>query len=136
MSVVTDAVTTAADVLAAVEQLAPTIAGRASEIEEARRLPADLLDELKRAGAVRLTRPATHGGVGADLPSAMRVFEALARADASVGWTVMIGGASWPDLAGLPRPTFDGIFDAGPDVVTAGAINPPARSKRWMAAIA
>ena len=97
----------AADVLAAVEQLAPTIAGRASEIEAARRLPADLLDELKTAGAFRLTRPASHGGLGADLPSAMRVFEALARADASVGWTVMIGGASWPDLAGLPRPTFD-----------------------------
>ena len=124
MSIVTDAVTTAADVLAAIEQLAPTIAGRASEIEEARRLPADLLDELKTAGAFRLTRPDSHGGVGADLPSAMRVFEALARADASVGWTVMIGGASWPDLAGLPRPTFDSIFGAGPDVVIAGAINP------------
>ena len=33
----------------------------------------------------------------------MRVFETLARADASVAWIVMIGGASWNDLTGLPR---------------------------------
>ena len=67
--------------------------------------------------------PSTHGGVGADLPSAMRVFETLARADASVGWTVMIGSAAWCDLAGLPRETFDRMF-AEPDVIVAGAFNP------------
>jgi hypothetical protein len=33
----------------------------------------------------------------------MRVYEALARADASVGWTVTIGSGSWCDLAPLPR---------------------------------
>ena len=103
MTITSSPATTAVDVLEAVESMAPAIASRAAEIEAARRLPADLLDELKRAGAFRLTRPASHGGIGADLPSAMRVFEALARADASVGWTVMIGGASWPDLAGRER---------------------------------
>jgi alkylation response protein AidB-like acyl-CoA dehydrogenase len=124
MSIATDSVTTAADVLAAIEELAPTIAGRASEIEEARRLPADLLDELKRVGAFRLTGPASHGGLEADLPAALRIFEALAKADASVAWTVMLGGSGWRDLAGLPRATFDALFTEGPDVIVAGAINP------------
>jgi alkylation response protein AidB-like acyl-CoA dehydrogenase len=124
MTIVTDAVTTAADVLAAVEQLAPTIAGRASEIEEARRLPADLLEDLKVAGTFRLTGPASHGGLEADLPTALRIFEALAKADASVAWTVMLGGSGWRDLAGLPRATFDALFADGPDVIVAGAINP------------
>ena len=55
-------------------------------------MPRDLLDELIAAGCFRVLLPSTHGGIGADLPSAMRVFETLARADASVGWTVMIGG--------------------------------------------
>ena len=50
------------------------------------------------------------------MPDAMRVYEALSRADASVGWTVMIGSGSWIDLAGLPRATFDTLYADGPDV--------------------
>ena len=95
--------TTAADVLAAVEQLAPTIAGRAAEIEEARRLPADLLDELSGR---RLPADWPRRATAASAPTSrrdLRVFEALARADASVAWTVMIGGSAWLDLAGLPQ---------------------------------
>jgi indole-3-acetate monooxygenase len=110
-------------VLDATRRLAPTIAARAAEIETARRLPRTLLDELIGAGCFRLIRPRSHHGLGADLPAAMRVFESLARADASVAWTVMIGGGSWVDLAALPRSTFDAIF-SGPDIITAGVFSP------------
>jgi indole-3-acetate monooxygenase len=115
---------TTAVVLEAVRRLQPTIAGRAAEIEAARRLPLDLLDELVAAGCFRVVLPRTHGGLGADPVGAMRVFEALARADASVGWTVMIGAGSWLDLAALPRATFDELFPAGRTTITAGAFNP------------
>jgi indole-3-acetate monooxygenase len=118
--------TTATGVLDAVHRLTPDIAGRAAEIEAARRLPPDLLDQLVAAGCFRLLVPATYGGIEADLPAAIDVFEALARADTSVGWTVMIGAGSWCDLAGLPRPTFDDLFARGPDVITAGVFNPTA----------
>jgi alkylation response protein AidB-like acyl-CoA dehydrogenase len=57
---------------------------------------------------------------------AMRVYEQLARADASVAWTVMIGSGSWFDLAGLPRSSFDELF-ARDDVIVAGAFNPTGR---------
>lgn len=114
---------TAADVLEATHRLAPTIAARAGEIEAARRLPRDLLDELLAAGCFRMLRPRTHGGLGADLPDAMRIIESLARADASVAWTVMIGAATWVDAAGLPRASFDALFSA-PEVITAGVFNP------------
>ena len=93
---------TVADVLGAVQELAPAIAGRAREIEVARRLPADLLAELVRAGCFRLVRPPSLGGIGAEAPAMFSVLEALARADASTAWTVMIGGGSWLDLAGMP----------------------------------
>jgi indole-3-acetate monooxygenase len=116
-------ITTQQDVLGAARGLAPAIAARAGEVEAGRRLPRDLLDELIAAGVFRLLRPATHGGLGADLPGAMRVYEALARADASVGWTAMIGSASWCDLASLPRAAFDELFSA-PDVITAGVFSP------------
>jgi alkylation response protein AidB-like acyl-CoA dehydrogenase len=117
--------TTAQDVLDATRAMAPAIAARAAEIEAARRLPRDLLDQLVGAGCIRLLRPRTHGGLGADLPAAVRVFESLARADASVAWTMMIGGGGWIDLAGLPRATFDAVL-ARPDAVIAGVINPSA----------
>jgi indole-3-acetate monooxygenase len=115
--------TTPERVLESARKLAPTIAERAAEVEAARRVPRDLLDQLIGAGCFRMLMPSSHGGVGADLPTAMRLFETLARADASVGWTVMIGGGAWVDLAGLPRATFDALF-AGASTIVAGLINP------------
>lgn len=57
----------AAKVLHAVHDLAPAIAARSAEIEEARRLPADLLDQLKAAGCFRMFLPRSHGGHEVDL---------------------------------------------------------------------
>ena len=126
MTVTTTRSTTddAAQVVAAAERLQPTIAARAAEVEAARRLPRDLLDELLAAGCFRILVPRSHGGVGADLATGMRVNETIARADGSVGWTVMIGAAAWGDLSALPRPSFDALFTNGPDVLAAGAFNP------------
>lgn len=116
--------TTADGVLAAVRRLAPAIGERSREIEAARRMPADLLDELIAAGGFRIVVPASHGGAGGDLPSALRVFEELARADASAGWTVMIGAMAWTDLAALPRDSFDALFATPDSFIVAGAFNP------------
>ena len=123
MTTVDTGITTPRGVLDAARRLAPSLAARAGEIEAGRRVPRDLLGELIAARVFRVLRPATHGGVGADLPGAMRVYEALARADASVGWTVMIGSGSWCDLASLPRATFDELFSDA-DVITAGVFSP------------
>ncbi len=111
-------------VLQTVRHLAPSIFDRASEIEAGRRVPLDLLDKLRAAGCFRLIRPATHGGLEADASDAMRALELLARADASVAWTVMIGAGSWIDLAHLPRETFDELYATNPDAITAGVFNP------------
>jgi len=114
----------APDVLEAAHDLGPSIAARAAEIETARRVPRDLLDQLIGAGCFRLLLPPSHGGLGTDLAAALRVFESLARSDASVGWTVMIGASAWVDLAGLPRASFDRLFAPDRDVIVAGAFSP------------
>ena len=112
------------DVLASVRGMVDEIADRASEIEAARRVPADLLEALKAAGCFRLLLPSSHGGAECDLPAAMEIVEELSRADASVGWITLIGAGTWIDLVGLPRPTFDTLFPAGKDTIVAGAFNP------------
>lgn len=114
----------AAALLDAAQNLASTISGRAAEIEAARRLPPDVVDSLVAAGCFRMLLPRSHGGGGIEFPAAMRVLEALSRADGSVGWTVMIGACSWCDLAGLPRASFDALYAPGPDVITGGAFSP------------
>jgi indole-3-acetate monooxygenase len=111
-------------VLDAARALAPRLAARAPEIEAARRLPLDLVEALTAAGAFRMLVPRSHGGGGVDLMAAMKVCEELSRADASVGWTVMIGAGAWCDLAGLPRATFDALYAGGPDAIIGGAFNP------------
>ena len=111
-------------VLDAARDLAPKIAARAAQIEAARRVPLDLIEDLTAAGCFRMLLPRSHGGGGVDLVGAMRVCEELGRADASVGWTVMIGASGWIDLGGLPRASFDALYADGPDVIMAGAFNP------------
>ena len=80
----------AAEILAAAEALAPSIREAHREIEEGRRLPLWLIEELKRAGAFRMAMPRSWGGPELDLLSQLRVIEELSAADASVGWCVMI----------------------------------------------
>jgi alkylation response protein AidB-like acyl-CoA dehydrogenase len=112
------------ETLEAVHALAPAIAARSEEIERGRRVPSDLVEELTAAGCFRTLVPRSHGGAELDLPAHMRVIEELARADDSVGWTVMIGSMA-PVLFGkLPRETFDAIYADGPDVVVAGTFKP------------
>ena len=73
---------TVASVLARATALGPTISDRADEIERARRVPADLIDALVADGFFRVLRPVSCGGLGATLPEALAVVEALAAADA------------------------------------------------------
>lgn len=107
-----------------VRELAPAISARSDEIERARRLPGDVLDDVRDAGAFRSLVPRRHGGDEQAVGAHCEVVEELARADGSVGWTVMIGSAAPALLGHLPLSTLDEIYAAGPDVIAAGAFNP------------
>jgi alkylation response protein AidB-like acyl-CoA dehydrogenase len=117
-------VSAADEILEDVRRFAPSIAARSDEISLGRRVPPDLVDDLTAAGCFRSLVPPTHGGAGLDLTAHLRVLEVLARADGSVGWTVMIGSAAPVILGLLPRPSFDEVYASGPDVALAGAFNP------------
>ncbi len=110
--------------LGAVRDLAPAISARSAEIDAARRLPPDLLAQLKAAGCFRMFVPKSHGGLNIDVPVSMEIIETLASADGSTGWVVMIGSETPMFLALLSRKHFDRLYANGPDVIIAGAFAP------------
>ncbi|HTO56080.1 MAG TPA: acyl-CoA dehydrogenase family protein [Myxococcota bacterium] len=109
-------------------EIAPRIRARAPEIEAGRRLPLDLVQELKAAGFFRMGVPRSHGGLETPYPETVEALCALSAADGATGWTVMIGSESPQLLALLPRESFDRIYAAGPDVIIAGAFAPQGRA--------
>jgi alkylation response protein AidB-like acyl-CoA dehydrogenase len=109
-------------------ELAPAIRHRSEEIEAGRRLPLDLVDQLRDAGCFRMHVPAAYGGDELTLGESLDVIETLSRADGSTGWTTMIG-CEGPILFGfLPKSTFDTIYASGPDVIGAGSLAPKGRA--------
>src|SRR5436190_20125602 len=87
----------------AIREIAPELSARALVTERLGTLPPDLVETVRRAGLFRLATPRELGGLELDPATIVEVFEGLARADGSAGWTIMIGNASaflaWLDPA-------------------------------------
>jgi indole-3-acetate monooxygenase len=114
----------AARLLDATREMAPAISACSLEIESGRRLPLDLLAQLKSVGCFRMFTPTIHGGLEIDFPTSMDIIETLAKADGSAGWVVMIG-CETPMLLALMAPErFDALYASGPDLIIAGGFAP------------
>ena len=110
---------TAQQILANARAMAPAIAARSGEIEDLRRLPDDLVAELRAAGFFRMGRSLAKGGPQMTLVQHLEVIETLAEADPSVGWCVKIGTDSGLIAEFLP-PDASARLLPHPDMVTAG----------------
>jgi alkylation response protein AidB-like acyl-CoA dehydrogenase len=118
-----------AEIVENARKLAPQVAARAEEIARLRRLPADLVAELKRAGMFRLPMPAAWGGPEMSPRAQNEVVEILSAADASLGWCVMIGSDSGFYGAFLEDAAARALYP-DLDMVTAGMISPAGRAVR------
>ena len=78
--------------LAAVQALAPLIAGQRDDFDSGRRLPDAVFAALADAGLFRLWLPQALGGPELSPFEFMRVVEAASALDGSVGWLVGNGG--------------------------------------------
>ncbi|HEY6814748.1 MAG TPA: acyl-CoA dehydrogenase family protein [Croceibacterium sp.] len=110
---------TAEQILASARAMAPAIAARSQEIEALRRLPADLVAELRAAGFFRMGRSRAKGGPQMTLAQHLAVIEILAYANPSVGWCVKIGTDSGLLAEFLP-PAASARLLPEPDMITAG----------------
>jgi alkylation response protein AidB-like acyl-CoA dehydrogenase len=115
--------------LAAADDLAPVLAGRAAEVEQARHVPKDLVADLTAAGCFRMLVPADYGGDALNVGQALAVIETLSRADAAVGWNVMIAGSNLVVFGLFPRATFEAVYADGPDVISGGSHAPKGQAQ-------
>jgi alkylation response protein AidB-like acyl-CoA dehydrogenase len=117
-------------VLSRITALAPMVARHARDLEQGRRLPAELVSALKSARIYGMLVPRRYGGLELDAPSAFRAVSALAKLDGSVGWNAMIGhvGSLMPFFV---SPTLcEQIFQDGEDHVIAGSGQPVGKAER------
>lgn len=83
--------------------LQPLVRRFADQAERERRLPAEVAGALAREGLYRIAAPRAFGGAEADPRQQIEAIEAIAIADGSAGWNLMIGIESF----GLLAPAFD-----------------------------
>jgi alkylation response protein AidB-like acyl-CoA dehydrogenase len=119
----------AESILNAAIVLAPMIKESRDEIERERRLPMHIVEAMKESGVFRMPMPRALGGPELDVPSQLRVLEALAVADASVGWCAMIGCEAGYYLGYVDQAVAREIF-TDIDMVVAGALTLTGRAER------
>jgi indole-3-acetate monooxygenase len=122
--------TTLDQVLSRITALAPLVAQHAREIEQGRRLPAELVSALKSARIYGMLVPRRYGGLELDAPSAFRALSALAKLDGSVGWNAMVGevGSLMPFLGSSNL--CERIFQDGKDHIIVGSSQPVGTAER------
>jgi alkylation response protein AidB-like acyl-CoA dehydrogenase len=119
----------AAEIAANARSLADGLPARSEEIEQLRRLPADLVEQLRAAGVFRMSMPAAWGGPEMTPRQMCDVVEILARGDGSVGWCAGIGGDSGIYSAYLEDTVARSLYPAL-DLITAGWIFPAGQAHR------
>ena len=118
-----------APLLETIEAIGPGLAERSIEIEACRRLPDDIVQELRHLGIAGLPAPKVYGGAECSAQDMMRVIEELSYFDSSVGWCAMIYLTSG-SMAGLFPPDWaKEIYATGTMPLIGGAIAPSGRGR-------
>ncbi len=117
------------DLIGVAEAQREELAARSRAIEEARRVPQDVVERLADAGFFRMLVPRAYGGLETDPATFVRALVALSRGDAAVGWCAMVGSASGL-LSAYIDPTEARSIWSDPRLVAAGVFAPTATGKR------
>jgi indole-3-acetate monooxygenase len=97
-------------VIARARAVQPVVAAAANEIEETRRLPPALLDQLHDVRLFRLLLPHSCDGIETDPITFFHVTETIAQADASTAWCLGQAGGCAMAAAYLDLPIAQAVF--------------------------
>ncbi len=109
--------------------LVEPLRARSEEIEKGRRLPADVAQDLARAGMFRMLVPQSLGGGEVTPATMVQTLATLAEGDAAAAWCVMTGATTSLLSAYLPPEAAAKLWKDDPDIVTAGVFAPTGRAE-------
>lgn len=105
-------------------QIADELPARSREIEQARRLPADIAKQLADAGLFHGLVPEEYGGGEIHPSTFITLIKEVARGDGSAGWNVMIGLTTGLLSASLSKNFAREVFGSGPGGLAVGVTAP------------
>jgi alkylation response protein AidB-like acyl-CoA dehydrogenase len=101
----------------------------ADESEARRTMPAHLVETTRAAGLFRMAMPADLGGLELDPVRIVEAIEAISHADASAGWTTLIGNST-AFFAWLEPAAAQEMLGGNRDVVSTSMFAPMGRASR------
>jgi alkylation response protein AidB-like acyl-CoA dehydrogenase len=120
---------TTAKLLEGVQTIRPILMEEAQRAETERMPTAAAYQAMYDAGLFAMLAPRRYGGLELHLAECMRVWEAVARIDASAAWNLVMNQGIANYAAWLPEAGVKELFANGIPTV-AGALHPPARAQR------
>lgn len=114
-----------AAILASIDQVSPLLDRTAPRSERERTLCQEAVEALHNAGLFAMWVPTEAGGLAADLVTQVDALIALAQADMSAAWTLMIGNTVTGTMAAcLPDAGFAEVFATTRTPIAAGSLRP------------
>lgn len=102
---------------------------RSEEIEQARRLPADIAQSFADGGIFHALVPKEYGGGEVHPSTLVEVIKLIATGDGAAGWNVMIGATTGLLSASLSEKFAREIYGAGPGMLSVGVTAPMGKAK-------
>ncbi len=117
MAYATDVASTLVD---AARALYPALDASWEESDRERRVPHDVIEEMRRAGLFRMVVPLEFGGAAIDLRTFVEVIETVARGNSAAAWDLAASSVATLFALGLPPDGLAGVYAKSPDVIFAG----------------
>ena len=111
-----------------IHEIGPLLSSKVDEEEANRRISESSLNALREAGLLRLFLPKSLGGIEAEPLAVAKAVEAVARHNATAGWTMMVANVSSWWCARLSAQGIEEVYADGADTFMAGAFHPPMKA--------
>jgi alkylation response protein AidB-like acyl-CoA dehydrogenase len=109
-------------------ELAGRCRDHAARSEADRRVPAELIDEMRAAGVFSMLVPRALGGTETEPLAFLDAIETLSAGDGSAGWCAMIGASTNATAGYLPEEGAREVFRR-PGTIVGGTFNPQGRAE-------
>ncbi len=106
-----------------IREIEPIIRAHADRAEREAQIPREVADAFHEAGLFRILLERKLGGGEVTIPDSLRLYEEVARIDASAGWNLAICSGGPIFGHNLSRGAFEQVYGA-PRGISAGSLNP------------